>query len=63
MDDVKSIMMPPQIKRDFKQLSLKFIRSEKLPLLDKFGTIDVYFYCKMMAKALRTTVRTQDKKS
>ena len=36
------VMMPAQIKKEFKQLKIRFIQAEKLPKMDTFGTIDAY---------------------
>lgn len=42
----KEVMMPAQIKKEFKQLYLRFIQAKKLPKMDTFGTIDAYIYTK-----------------
>jgi len=38
------IMMPPSIRKEYKQLKIRFLKAEKLPNLDSFtfGTIDAY---------------------
>lgn len=36
------MLMPAQIKKEFKQLKIRFIQAEKLPKMDTFGTIDAY---------------------
>ena len=36
------VMMPAQIKKEFKQLKLRFITAEKLPKMDFMGTIDAF---------------------
>lgn len=36
------VLMPAQIKKEFKQLKIRFIQGEKLPKMDTFGTIDAY---------------------
>ena len=36
------IMMPPSIKKQYKQLYFKIFKAENLPKMDRFGTIDAY---------------------
>ena len=36
------VMMPAQIKKEFKQLKIRFITAEGLPNLDTFGTTDLF---------------------
>ena len=40
-------LMPAQIKKEFKQLKIRFIQADKLPKMDTFlGTIDAYIQTK-----------------
>lgn len=41
-DDVE-VLMPPSIKKEFKQVKIRFLKGEKFPKMDQFGTIDAYF--------------------
>jgi hypothetical protein len=34
--------MPPSIKKEYKQVIIRFLKGEKLPKMDQFGTIDAY---------------------
>ena len=54
----QAVMMPAQIKKEFKQLKLRFITAEKLPKMDMFGTIDAYIKTKFMGKTLKTKAVT-----
>jgi len=36
-------MIPPTIKKEFKQLKIRFLQAEKLPILDMIGTIDLFY--------------------
>jgi len=36
-------MIPPTIKKEFKQLKIRFLQAEKLPILDLIGTIDLFY--------------------
>ena len=35
-------MMPSSIKKQYKQMYFKIFKAEKLPKMDRFGTIDAY---------------------
>lgn len=61
--DDQEIMMPPSIRKEYKQLKLRFIKAEKLPLMDSysFGTIDAYVQTTYMKKKLKTKPVTQTK--
>lgn len=47
--------MPAQIKKEFKQLKIRFIQAVKLPKMDTFGTIDCYIEGKFNGKGYKTT--------
>ena len=47
-------MMPAQIKKEFKQLKIRWLCAEKLPNMDTFGTIDAYISGKFQGKKIRT---------
>lgn len=40
--DGDSVMMPASIKKQYKQLYFRIFKAEKLPKMDRFGTIDAY---------------------
>ena len=48
------VMMPPSIKKQFKQIKFKFIKGEKFPKMDTFGTIDAYISTIFFKKKLKT---------
>jgi hypothetical protein len=49
------VIMPESIRKDFKQLKIRFVRAEHLPKMDTFGTIDAYVYTKFLGqKELKT---------
>ena len=50
--------MPAQIKKEFKQLKIRFVQAEKLPKMDTFGTIDAYIKGKFQGKKIRTVAVT-----
>ena len=50
--------MPAQIKKEFKQLKMRFITAEKLPKMDTFGSIDAYVTGKFQGKKIKTTAVT-----
>ena len=50
--------MPAQIKKEFKQLKIRFIQADKLPKMDTFGTIDAYIKGKFQGKKIRTKAVT-----
>lgn len=52
------VLMPAQIKKEFKQLKIRFIQAEKLPKMDMFGTIDAYIKGKFQGKKIRTEAKT-----
>jgi len=52
------VLMPAQIKKEFKQLKIRFIQGEKLPKMDMFGTIDAFIQCKFNGKEMRTPAAT-----
>ena len=52
------VLMPAQIKKEFKQLKIRFIQAEKLPKMDTFGTIDAYITGKFQGKKIRTVAVT-----
>ena len=47
--------MPASIKKEYKQLKIRFIQAESLPNLDTFGTIDAYLITKYQGRKMRTT--------
>lgn len=50
--------MPPSIKRQYKQLYFRIFKAEKLPKMDRFGTIDAYIETKFFNNSLKTSVVT-----
>jgi hypothetical protein len=40
--DEQEVMMPASIKKQYKQLKIRFIKGEKFPKMDIGGTIDAY---------------------
>ena len=52
------MLMPAQIKKEFKQLKIRFIQAEKLPKMDTFGTIDAYIKGNFQGKKIRTEAVT-----
>lgn len=55
--------MPPSIRKQYKQLKLRFIKGEKFPNMDYGGTIDAYIKTIFMRKKLETEAVTQSKSS
>ena len=52
-------LMPAQIKKEFKQLKIRFIQADKLPKMDTFlGTIDAYIQTKFQGKKMKTKAVT-----
>lgn len=51
-------MMPPSIKKQYKQLYFKIFKAENLPKLDTFGTIDAYIETIYFKQKLKTDVYT-----
>jgi len=50
------MMMPPSIKKSYKQMRFTIIRGEKFPKMDRWGTIDAYLKTKFMGQTLKTKV-------
>ena len=48
-------MMPAQIKKEYKQLKIRFITAYGLPKMDRFGTIDAYVLTQFMGKEMKST--------
>ena len=46
------VMMPAQIKKEFKQLHLRFIHAYNLPKMDTWGTIDAFIKTKFQGKKM-----------
>ena len=55
------ILMPAQVKKEFKQLKIRFIQATNLPKLDTFGTIDAYMKIMYLGKEIKTEPVTADK--
>lgn len=55
------VMMTASIKKEFKQLKFRFVKAEKLPKMDQFGTIDAYIQTIFFKKKLKTKPVTQSK--
>jgi hypothetical protein len=58
-----SVMMPPSIRPEYYQLSFRFYKGEKLPIMDaalfgKGGSIDAYVTCNYMNQKLKTKTIT-----
>jgi len=53
--------MPAQIKKEFKQLKIRFIEAHGLPRMDLLGTIDAYVSCTYLGKVLKTEAKTASK--
>jgi hypothetical protein len=58
--DDQQILMPSQVKKEFKQLKLRFIQAIDLPKVDLFGTIDAYIYVKYLGVEYQTKEVTAD---
>ena len=56
--DADSIMMPASIKKQYKQLYFRIYKAEKLPKMDRFGTIDAYISTTFFKQTLKTEVVT-----
>lgn len=56
--DEATIMMPPSIKKQYKQLYFRIFKAEKLPIMDTFGTIDAYIETVFFKQKLKTSVVT-----
>lgn len=46
--------MPAQIKREYRQLKLRFLTAENLPNMDLIGTIDFYIKLEFGGKVYKT---------
>jgi hypothetical protein len=57
----EEIMMPPSIRKEYKQVKIRFMKFEKLPKMDTWGTIDAYVTMDFFKKKLKTKVVTQKK--
>jgi hypothetical protein len=44
-DPNQQVMMPAQIKKEYKQLKVRFITAAGLPKMDTMGTIDAFIQC------------------
>ena len=56
--DGDSVMMPASIKKNYKQLYFRIYKAEKLPKMDRFGTIDAYMSTTFFKQTLKTEVVT-----
>jgi Ca2+-dependent lipid-binding protein len=54
-------MMPASIRKEYKQLKIRFIKAEKLPKMDVLGTIDAYIHTVYLKKKLKTKAVTATK--
>ena len=59
--DEQEILMPPSIRKQYKQLKIRFIKAEKFPNMDFGGTIDAMIQTTYMKKKLITEAVTQSK--
>ena len=53
-----NILMPASIKKQYKQLYFRIFKAEKLPKMDRFGTIDAYISTSFFKQTLKTEVVT-----
>lgn len=53
-DPNQTVMMPAQIKKEYKQLKIRCIQAEGLPSLDNFGTVDAFVSTQFMGKSMQT---------
>lgn len=53
--------MPASIRKEYKQLKIRFVKAEKLPKMDILGTIDAYIYTMYLKKKLKTKAVTATK--
>ena len=51
-------MIPPTIKKEFKQLKIRFLQAEKLPILDMIGTIDLFYQLDFCGKRWKSSIVT-----
>lgn len=56
--DDDNVLMPTSIRRQYKQLTFRVIRGEKLPQTDRFGTIDAYLRTDFNRSKITTPVVT-----
>ena len=54
----EDVMMPPSIKKVYKQLKMRFVKGEKFPKMDMGGTIDAYIKTQYLKKKIKTTAVT-----
>lgn len=57
----QEVMMPASIRKEYKQLKIRFVKGEKLPKMDLIGTIDAYIQTVYLKKKLKTKAVTQTK--
>lgn len=53
--------MPASIRKEYKQLKIKFVKGERFPKMDLGGTIDAYIQTTYFKKKLKTEAVTQTK--
>jgi hypothetical protein len=53
--------MPASIRKEYKQLKIRYVKAEKLPKMDVLGTIDAYIQTVYLKKKLQTKVVTATK--
>lgn len=58
LDRVGEAMLPASIKKEHKQIKFRFLKYEKLPKMDTFGTIDAFVKMDYFKKKLKTKVVT-----
>jgi hypothetical protein len=58
VNDGDNVMIPPSIKKQYKQLFFSIVRGEKLPKTDRFGTIDAYIEVNQFKSKLKSSVVT-----
>ena len=56
--DAAAIMLPPQIKRKYYQLTLRLLKAEYLPKMDTWGTCDGFIQNTFKNKTLKTNTVT-----
>lgn len=54
----EEVMMPPSIKKVYKQLVIRFVKGEKFPKMDIGGTIDAYIKTQYLKKKIKTNAVT-----
>ena len=50
--------MPASIKKEFKQIKFRFLKGERFPKMDQFGTCDAYIQTVFFKKKLTTKAVT-----